>query len=269
MRSKLIAAGIGIFGYGALLGWAITGDKFDAKMKSNQRLLGDIISKQSSELSAAKNMLLQTMDPNSFEDLDSIIEEVQTDGYNWLENHREEAGVITPDPDPVPGASWQNETPEETRSNLQSLIDKYNANDEDREAFEYMVNKTIEDSGPDNTPPFVISRETYSWDEEGEDYAKLAVTYYPQDRVLLDDDQEVVDHKDIDTMVGWKNLQRFGDESDDANVVFVRCRRLLTDFEIYQETEGSLPAHVRYGMDRHEFETHQAVGITRFRRDDV
>lgn len=253
MRNKLIAAGLGLVSYGALLGWAVTGDRLEAKMKSNQRLLADIIEKKTTELEAMKSLYL----------VSGPILERDNESAESESDSSEEAVVETVDP------RYRGETPEQTRSNLQGLIEGYTANKEDVDAFAHMASRVVDD-GPDNTPPFVISKAKYAWDEEeGSDYAKITVTYYPKDRVLLDDGDEPVENKEIDNMIGWRNLDRFGDESEDADVVFVRNRRMETDFEVVRDDENPLPAHVRYGFGRTEFDAHKEAGLIKFRSGDV
>lgn len=253
MRNKLIAAGLGLVGYGALLGWAVTGDKLEAKMKSNQRMLGEIITRQAQELEAAKTLFLKQ---TATEEAPAVTEEVVVEAV-------QEADVETMRID----EQLKGETPEETRANLQRLINRYHP--EDEEAFVHMATRVVDDAAVENSAPEVISQQTYAWDEIGENHAKVTATYYPNDRVMLDDDGDPVDEKDIDGIYGWKNLQRFGDQTDNPDTVFIRNFRLETDFEVFRDTENQLPAHVKYGIGRHEFETQQAAGITRFRRDDV
>jgi hypothetical protein len=156
--------------------------------------------------------------------------------------------------------------PEEvTRSNLQGLIDQYTANPDDVDTFAD-VGTRMEN---DNRPPYVISQKTYAGfdDEHGEDYEKITLTYFPRSRVLLDEDDEVID--DIANVVGWRNLSRFGDESGDDDTVFVRCPRLMTDYEVVKDEESPLPLHVKYGMPREEFEVSKAAGTLRLRDEDT
>lgn len=72
--------------------------------------------------------------------------------------------------------------------------------------------------------PYVISP-----DEFGElyDYEQISLTYYA-DAVLADDMDELVE--DVDNVVGFGSLQRFGEYEDDS--VFVRNDRLKADYEI-------------------------------------
>lgn len=165
-------------------------------------------------------------------------------------------------------ADWEEPIEEDlARSNLQAMIDKYTMDHDDNVNF---ITQTDIAGEVDNTPPFVISQALYASDpDEGDIYDKITVTYYERDRVLLDDDQDPIDQKEIPRMVGWNNLSRFGDQSGEMDTVFVRCRRLRTDFEVVRETEEPLPAHVQFGMGKEEFETHKASGLLKFRPGDL
>ena len=257
MRIKLIAAGVGLVGFGAMWGWAITGDAMEAKMKRNQRLLATLLDRKSSELEAAKELIAtrgaSKVTVVETED-DGELEEVAYNEFSEEESLDEQL---------------RGETPEETRQNLQKIIDRYNNDPDAQEEWSNMATRTLIDNGPDNTPPFVISADEWAMGEEGEEYMKLSLTYYPNDRVLVDEDDEAVDNRDVDSYVGWQNLNRFGDQSGQTDVVYIRNHRLLTDFEVYQETDEELPAHIRYGMGRAEYEVNMAAGVTKFRRSDV
>lgn len=157
------------------------------------------------------------------------------------------------------------ETVAEARSNLLNLIDRYIPNEEEAENF-------VRHAAPavlDKTPPFVISQQTFAYDDEedGAHYDKITLTWYPGDRVLLDDQDELVE--DVAGTVGWKNLSQFGAESNDPDVVFIRNRRMKCDFEVVREEESPLPTHVRYGMDKTEFDTYKASGLIKFRPEDL
>lgn len=158
----------------------------------------------------------------------------------------------------------EGETLEETRSNLQGIIDKYTASPEDRDEF---VSAVLEPPSQKDAAPYVITKEDFAWGEdEGSDYDKKTLTYYPNQRLLLDEDEEVIDN--VPQIVGWRNLQRFGDESGDPDTVFIRNRKLRTDFEVVRELEAKPPLHVAYGMDRETFRAQRAAGLIRVRPED-
>ena len=158
----------------------------------------------------------------------------------------------------------EGETLEETRSNLQGIIDKYTASPEERDEF---VAAVLEPPSQKDAAPYVITKEDFAWGEdEGSEYEKKTLTYYPGQRLLLDEDEEVLDN--VPLYVGWRNLQRFGDESGDPDTVFIRNRKLRTDFEVVRELEAKPPLHVAYGMDRETFRVQRAAGLIRVRPED-
>lgn len=157
------------------------------------------------------------------------------------------------------------ETLEETRSNLQALIDEYTSSPEKQEEFVEHAMQAIE---ADRRPPFVIGKDEYAYGEDGEHFDKVSILYYPNERVLLDDDDEPI--ADVNLIVGWKNLKSFGEDSGDPDVVFIRNPRMETDFEVIrQEPDKALPLHVRYGMDASTFNSRKAAGLLRLRPEDV
>lgn len=100
-----------------------------------------------------------------------------------------------------------------------------------------------EDDGPPEDPPendlqyeepFVISREEF--DEGYPHFDKITITYYENDDVLADEQDEVI--PDIDAVVGYDSLGRFGDMSEDDCVVYVRNGRLGADYEIVLAQES-------------------------------
>lgn len=72
--------------------------------------------------------------------------------------------------------------------------------------------------------PYVISPEEFG---EFEEYEKISLTYY-SDEVLADENDEEVN--DVDEIVGEESLTHFGEYEDDS--VFVRNDRLKCDYEI-------------------------------------
>lgn len=242
MHKQLISAGAGLFGFGALVGWALTADHFEQKMREREALAFE------------RNQALRY----HIVELEKAFDDLATDFASYKEDATEDVSAVT-DEAVVPAG----ETVEETRSNLQSLIDEYTANPDDS-SDEFVKEAVVMDR---ETPPFVISKEKFAWDEEeGDDYAKITLTYYPRHRLLLDDDEETVD--DVATTVGWRNLSQFGGESGDPNVVFVRNRRMMTDFEVVRDEENEVPLHIKYGMGREEFNVSKAAGVLKLRPED-
>lgn len=87
------------------------------------------------------------------------------------------------------------------------------------------LSKQISDE--ENIKPYVISPDDFGVDEE---YDRIALTYY-SDNILADDNDEQV--VDIDNLVGLESLESFGEYDDD--VVHVVNDRLKTYFEISRD----------------------------------
>lgn len=289
MQNKLIAAGA--YAFGALTAWALTADVYEQKLAAKDayilalrdRPIGRLFSVAQTEMGLEAKGLLFDDTQSEFR---QSVEAAATERARLIENGELKSisldseigphgGSVTVDEFPRgDGADEASDTDdvedalevedEAVRTNLQALIDSYTANADDVEEF-VTVSEHVEDKRYD--PPLVISKSLYAWDEdEGDEFDKLTVTYYPNDRVVLDEDDEVM--LQVDRVLGWKNLNRFGDDSGDADVVFIRNRNMRTDYEVVRETEQKLPLHVKYGMDREEFEQSKASGVLRLREED-
>jgi hypothetical protein len=64
------------------------------------------------------------------------------------------------------------------------------------------------------------------------DYTQISLTYYEGDKVLAGGNDEAFDTGEVEKAVGWGNLTRFGEKSDDPNSIYIRNETLETDFEI-------------------------------------
>lgn len=76
--------------------------------------------------------------------------------------------------------------------------------------------------------PYVITKDEYFQNES--ELEQLSLTYYGGDNVLADDRDKPVD--DIEKIVGVANLDRFGEGSEDPNVVYIRNEKLSLEAEI-------------------------------------
>lgn len=83
----------------------------------------------------------------------------------------------------------------------------------------------------DHSLPFVISQQEFLEDEE--DFDKITLAYYEEDDTLCDESDKSIDN--IDTLIGYDSLHRFGDHSDDKNIVYVRNVNFGTDYEVIRE----------------------------------
>lgn len=286
MQKKLIAVAVGAFGYGALLSWAVTADRFEQQLKADDETINVLRTRLRTlkrEQFVQNNTYVTQhipagvgtegygirLDPDDsgptiVQDGDGTLRTEELQGENPRRDETSEVDE-TGGEEEEEGIIPEGETPEETRSNLQSLIDQYTANPDDRDTF---VNLAHQEVVQTNTPPFVIPKDKFAWDEEeGDEYDKVTVTYYPHARVVLDEEDEVME--DIAHVLGWRNLSRFGDESGDADVVFIRNRQMRTDFEVVKDEESPLPLHVKYGMGKDEFEVNKAAGTLRLRDEDT
>lgn len=262
MQSKLIATAVGAFGLGALVGWAISADIHENRLIKERESFDQIIREKGEHIWALKEELDRP--PNPF----GVIGPAQNWSGIQFDVTSDQSELFTEDvskeevekENVIP----EGETPEETRTNLQKLIDTYTADQDAQQDFVSMASVSVENDR--TTPPFVISKGAYAWSEEGDSYEKITLTYFPHERVLLDDDEDPVE--DVAGTVGWRSLSQFGGESEDPNIVFVRNRRLATDFEVVKEEDTQLPLHIKYGMEKHEFRASRAAGQIKLRQED-
>lgn len=257
MNFKFIASGIGFTAFGAILGWAVTADAADRKFK---KLYSDNASLQEALVRSARRSANLELD---LEERTESLEILRTSLEDRMNSSSENSAGETPVEINSGGTIVDVDAPnDEVRSKLQGYIDQYAGPNYQEEFQERTVVASTK-----YDPPFVISQNLYAWDEdEGDEYAKITLTWYPKQQVLLDEDQEPVE--DVEAYVGFQNLKRFGDESDNPDVVFIRNRRLDTDFEVVREEEDELPLHVRYAMPKIEFDAQRASGRIRLRETD-
>jgi len=271
MKPKYVASGAGLFAFGVLVGWAVTADRAEAKLREAEEDYKKVLRKKDKKIEkvSAQYQVLYDDLPTKDEAIQEIYGDIQGTTASETANRGLLDIQIVEDPETSDDESSvpEGETEEETRTNLQNLIHHYTETPKDVDTFVHRGVQIIE-MELDNTPPFVISREKYAWDEEeGDEYSKITITYFPGSRILLDDDQDPIE--DVESTVGWRNLNQFGGDSGDPDVVFIRNRRLLVDFEVVREEESELPLHIKYGMPKAEFETNKAAGLIKFRTEDV
>jgi hypothetical protein len=98
------------------------------------------------------------------------------------------------------------------------------------EIEEKLVLETYEEpfpEEPDPNKPYVIGHDIFYIGEK--DYPQVTLTYFDGDGVLADERDKPID--DMDDVIGNDNL-RFGFQSHDNNVVYVRNDRLGIDYEV-------------------------------------
>jgi hypothetical protein len=76
--------------------------------------------------------------------------------------------------------------------------------------------------------PFVITADEFNENET--DYEQQCLTYYDGDDVLADQQDQPI--PEIDKVIGYENLLRFGHGSGDPMLVFIRNNKLEVDFEV-------------------------------------
>lgn len=270
MNRKFIAACVASAGYGAALSWAITADLAERKVRT---LADDFLLMQEALREKTKENIDLRYElgdaKEEIENLHSAVdvetgfaeEESETDSENSPGETSEEinSGGMVEELHVDPAES-------EIRERLREQIAQFTPMSE--EATEDFIRDTqpqvVKTTKYD--PPMVIDLDEYTSSDEGDDYAKITLTYYPKQQVLLDEDQEPID--DVEAYVGWRALNRFGDGSGNADIVYVRNRRMETDFEVERETEAELPLHVQFGMPHMEFESNRAAGKIKLREED-
>lgn len=112
---------------------------------------------------------------------------------------------------------------EETAQEItRSVFGPTRSTTEEAEAFAEEVRNRTDDV------PYVISEEEYMQNDT--DYTQISLTFYEGDNVLADDRDDPI--PTVDDLVGDNNLLRFGDWSNDPNVVYVRNDVREQEYEI-------------------------------------
>jgi hypothetical protein len=96
-------------------------------------------------------------------------------------------------------------------------------------------------------PPYVISDvEMY---EGRPEYDKVTLTYYAGDDTLADEDDYTI--TDVDLILGTMNLDLFGTECEDPDMLHVRNERLGSDYEIIKTESkyGEVVLNLNEGED--------------------
>lgn len=257
MNLKLIAAAAGGVAWGGTMVWAVMADKYD-RIIAQQNMYIEYLRYKRHEAETEVDYLRANQAPSAEEMLEAV-----RDGMTAADEASIQLGTIEEQEEQEEAErEYTDEEIAEARANLQGIIDQYAA---EPQIVEQFVERVI-DRGFEAKQPYVISRESYAHDDDYEEHEKLTLTYLPRFRVLLDEDNEVVD--DPGAVVGWKNLTRFGDESGDVDTVFIRNERMEADFEVVRDEDAELPLHVKYGMGREEFATARAAGRLRLRDED-
>lgn len=266
MNVKFITACAGFFGLGAVTAWAITADHADRKNRELKQEVEDlyISNREKSKLNASLSLDIEefTADMEAARILIDELEKSKFDVSVKLDVVENEDEAVELD---EPLDLYSEEGAEVAKTNLQRIVQQYVSNEDDRDEFVERAVGSIEASKHEQ--PYVISQALYAYDEETFN-DKVTLTYFERHRLLLEDD-DVVSANEIDSLVGWRNLNQFGGESGDPDTVFVRNNRLGIDYEVVRETEEEPPLHVKFGMEKDVFDTRRAAGLIKFREEDV
>lgn len=255
MKVKSFVYGAIVFGLGVNLGWAIKSDLvagLEKSLKESEQHWRDAYKTQRVMVSDLRKTLWSERDAaESAKTEETEATLVQPTGEIEVPESVEESNA----------EEWV-ETPEEHQ--LRRLIDSYTNDDDNSARFVEAAKKEHDMS---HKAPFVISQAEFAGGEEGEDYEKVTLTYYENDRVMLDEDENTL--QDVGHIVGWRNLREFGGQSGHQDVVFVRNHKMMTDFEIErQDPDSELPIHIRYGLEKEEYDMRRHAGLIKFRGDD-
>lgn len=279
MDVKFIATAAVSASLGAAVGWAITADR--AKKKSRQlsadyEALQKAHREKTRENIALKDELDDVQGENQalhaaideetgFADIENSPGETSPENVSTSDDEEPHVEPLERDErdDEGDGPDPTDEELDEQRSKLLDQIREYVPSAMDERVFQE------EQGGPviastKYDPPFVISQPDFAYGDEGMEYKKVTLKYYPSDQVLLDEDEDVID--DVDRYVGWRSLNQFGGESGDPNIVYVRNRNSEIDYEV-EMTDEPLPTHVKYGMPQIEFKSKRAAGLLRMPGD--
>lgn len=112
-------------------------------------------------------------------------------------------------------------------------------------AFATINDRPMPERDPEN--PYVISIDQFMTEA---DQGKISVTYYELDDVLIDDNEDQI--PDINGVLGDDWLNRFGQQSHDPDMVYVRNEALANDFEVTRDPRSYKEVHLGYIPDPDE-----------------
>lgn len=121
------------------------------------------------------------------------------------------------------------------RDKYKRIAEKYgpgpiveNIDQDDEEEQEQYRKGERESSQTHYNGAYIIDTEQFS--EEMPNFDKLTISFYVEDDVLVDENDEIID--DVVGIVGEQALTSFGMGSDDPDVVYVRNENLSIDYEV-------------------------------------
>lgn len=113
------------------------------------------------------------------------------------------------------------ELTEEEKEEYKNIITDYTS----------MSKKEKEDDEMKKKKPYIIPPEEFG---EKDEYDLISLTYH-SDHVLVNNLDEVIKGKELESLIGKDSLSHFGEYEDDS--VFVRNEKLKTDIEILKDLD--------------------------------
>lgn len=257
MKVKRIASLIGAASVGAVYAWAWTEDRAERRARQMAKDYTTLVADVQGIISENVYLTQQLGSANDrIDDLEHRIAAatpVEVTPEVSLRDVAEATPEVEDGPEPT-DAQLEAQTTE-----LRNLIAPYVADEQAQEDFMLQARQQLQGEALSD-PPMVISQEEYAHDEEGQDFDKHTIHYYGKYQTLLDEEDEVIPQSEIENVVGFRSLRRFGDKSNQPDVVYVRNKRLEIDYEVVLLEDDDLPLHVQYNMDQPTFETMKATG---------
>lgn len=127
---------------------------------------------------------------------------------------------------------FEAEEQERARNALQATLDAAKARRAATESGGVSYPPEHDPEVVDKTRPHMITVDDFHLSDGGE-FEKLSIVYFEGDKTLVDDRDEPID--DIENLVTEDILSKFGEKSNDPDVVYVRNPRISTDFEITRD----------------------------------
>lgn len=255
MRVKHIAQLVGAASVGGFYAWAWTEDRAERRAR---RMADDYVALvEDVQKLISENVFLNKELGSANDRIDTLEhrlnpdESVEITSEVSLRDVADSVEEVSPEPTE---AQIEAQTTE-----LRELIAPYVGDPQVQEDFMLQARNQLTAEAMSD-PPMVISQDEFSHDDEGQDFAKQTIHFYGKHQTLLDEEDEVVAQSDIEKTVGWRSLRRFGDKSNQPDVVYVRNKALETDFEVVLLEEDDLPLHVQYNMSQPEFDTMSKAG---------
>lgn len=284
MNVKLIAAAVGGAAYGAAMAWAITSDFYERRLRD---LAEDAYLRNSGLRQQVRALGEELMETRGNE----MQLEERLHAYESVEPPKNATKDLPDQPEPLEGVivvsdseispgGESDETKVTDDADGTDDLEEFGpieVDDQQENRLRDIINRytdleALESSAPDplaaqnqyineKEPPEVISRTEFSHPQQvGTPYDPITVKYFRDHRVVLDDNDEVME--DVGNTLDWRLLTQFGGESGDPDVVFIRNHRLQADFEVVRaEPDEELPEHVAFGMGKEEYRISKAAGL--------